>query len=71
LTVAELIAHLQKLPSDHLVVVEAHQGYADVGLPLGIVLVRQNADLDPEAMGSYAEDFDGDDAVLIAAPSPP
>ena len=71
MTVAELIAHLQKLPSDHLVVVEADQGYADVGLPLGIVLVRQNADLDPDAMGSYAEDFDGDDAVLIAAPSPP
>ena len=71
MTVAELIAHLKKLPSDHLVVVEAHQGYADVGLPFSIFLVRQNADLNPESIGSYAEDFDGEDAVLIAASSPP
>ncbi|MCX7318442.1 MAG: hypothetical protein NT113_02715 [Hyphomicrobiales bacterium] len=71
MNVAELIAHLQNLPSDHLVVVEAHQGYADVGLPFTIFLVRQNADVDPEAIGPYAEDFDGDEAVLIAASSPP
>jgi hypothetical protein len=72
LNVAELITHLQKLPPDHLVVVEGLQsGYADVGLPLSIALVPQNADLDPAAIGSYAEDFNGEDAVLIAAASPP
>ena len=71
MTIAELIAHLRKLPPDHLVVVEADQGYADVGVPFSILLVRQNADLNPEVTGSYAEDFDGDEAVLIAASSPP
>lgn len=71
MNVAELISHLQKLPPNLHVVIDSHQsGFSDVGLPLPITVVYRGNDLDPETIGPYREDFEGEDAVLIAAPAP-
>lgn len=72
MTVAELITRLRLMPSEYRVVVDAHlSGYNDVGLPLRIGITPQSSDRDPSSIGSYVEDFEGEDAVLIAAASPP
>lgn len=72
MTVAELIARLQNFPANFRVVVEAREsGYNDVGVPLSIALTPNNADRSPGSIGSFVEDFDGEEALLIAAPPPP
>lgn len=67
MTVAEMIAQLQKLPPNHRIVVEAYQsGFNDVG-PLSFIILTANADdTDDMSVGSHDETFEGEEAILIA-----
>jgi hypothetical protein len=70
MTVAEMIAVLLKLPSDHRIVVEAYRsGFNDVGPPSFITLASKPDHNDDISVGSYDEAFEGEEAILIASPT--